>query len=57
VEQTICTYFEELFVFTNANLYDDGVLVFAYTVDPETSDEFTTGAHSKEFYVAKIGLA
>ena len=47
------TYFEVLFAFVNANLHDDGVLIFAHAIDPEVSRSIHNWAHTEEFYVAK----
>ena len=47
------TYFEVLFAFANANLHDDGVLVFAHAADLEVSRSTHNWAHTKEFYVVE----
>lgn len=47
------SYFEVLFAFANANLHDDGVLVFAHAADPEVSSSIYNWAHTEEFYVAE----
>jgi hypothetical protein len=47
------TYFEVLFAFANANLHDDGVLVFAHAADPEVSRSIHNWAHTMDFYVAE----
>ena len=47
------SYFEVLFAFANANLHDDGVLVFAHPADPEVSSSIYNWAHTEEFYVAE----
>jgi hypothetical protein len=53
------TYFEVLFAFANANLHDDGVLVFAHAADPEVFISIHNWAHTEEFYVAedKFGMS
>ena len=48
------TYFEVLFAFVNANLHDNGILVFAHADDPEVSRSIHNWAHTEEFYVAKV---
>ena len=47
------SYFEVLFAFANANLHDDGVLVFTHATDPEVSRSIHNWAHTEEFYVAE----
>ena len=47
------TYFEVLFAFTNANLHDDSVLVFAYAIDFDVSRSIHNWTHTEEFYVAE----
>jgi hypothetical protein len=47
------TYVEILFAFANANLHNDGVLVFAHSADPEVLRSIHNWAHTEEFYVAK----
>ena len=47
------TYFEVLFAFANANLHDDGVLVFAHAADPDVSRSIHNWAHTEDFYVAE----
>ena len=47
------TYFEVMFAFANANLHDDGVLIFVHTSDPEVSRSIHNWAYTKEFYVAE----
>ena len=47
------TYFEVLFAFANANLHDDGVLVFTHAADPEVSRSIHNWAHTEDFYVAE----
>ena len=39
-------YFEVLFAFANANLHDNGVLVFAHAADPEVSRLIHNWAHT-----------
>jgi hypothetical protein len=46
-------YFEVLFPFANANLHDNGVLVFAHAADPEVSRSIHNWAHTKDFYVVE----
>lgn len=45
--------FEVLFAFVNANLYNDGVIVFTHCVDPDVSRVIYNWAHTKDFYIAK----
>ena len=40
-------------LFANANLHDDGVLVFAHATDLEVSRSIHNWAHTEEFYVAE----
>jgi hypothetical protein len=47
------TYFEVLFAFANANLHDDGVIVFAHATDLEVSTSIHNWAHTEEVYVAE----
>ena len=47
------TYLENLFAFTNANIHDDGVIVFAHSADPDVSRSIHNWAHIEDFYVAK----
>ena len=47
------TYFDVMFAFTNANLHDDGVVVFVHTVDPDVSRSIHNWAHIEVFYVAE----
>ena len=47
------TYFEVLFAFANANLHNDGVLVFAHAADPDVSRSIHNWAHAEDFYVAE----
>lgn len=46
-------YFEVLFAFADANLHDDGVLVFAHAADAEVSGHIYNWAHTFKFYVAE----
>ena len=47
------TYFEVLFAFENANLHDNGVLVFAHADDPDVSRSIHNWAHTEELYVVE----
>ena len=47
------TYVEVLFAFANANLHDDGVLVFAHATHPDVSRSIHKWAHTEDFYVAE----
>ena len=40
------TYFEVPFAFANANLHDDGVVVFAHAVDSDVSRSIYNWAHT-----------
>ena len=46
-------YIEVLFAFANANLHDNGVIVFAHVVDLEVLRLIHNLAHTENFYVAK----
>ena len=46
-------YFEVFFAFANTNLHNDGILVFAHTVDPDVLRLINNYAHTEEFYIAK----
>ena len=46
-------YFEVLFAFAIANLYDDDIIVFAHAADPNVSRSIHNWAHTEEFYVAE----
>jgi len=46
------TYLDGLFIFTNANLYDEGVLVIAHAADSEVPAAIHNWAYSFNFYVA-----
>ena len=47
------TYFEVLFAFANANLHNNGVLVFAHAADLDVSISIHNWAHTEEFYVVE----
>lgn len=47
------SYFEVLFAFANANLHDDGILVFTHAADPDVSRDIHNWAHTMNFYVAE----
>ena len=47
------TYFEVLFALASANLHDNGVHVFAHSVDPEVSKSIHNWAHTEDFYGAE----
>jgi hypothetical protein len=42
------------FAFANANLHDDGVLIFAHAADLEVSRSIHNWAHTEDFYVAEF---
>ena len=47
------TYFKFLFAFANANLHDDGVIIFTYAADLDVSRSIHNWTHIEEFYVAE----
>jgi hypothetical protein len=50
-QSAIC--FEVLSAFTNANLHDDGIIVFVHTADPNVSMSIHNWMHTEDFNVAK----
>ena len=46
------TYFEVLFAFANANLYDNNIIAFAHSADLDIFRLIYNWAHTKVFYVA-----
>ena len=47
------TYFEVLFAFANANLHDNGVLIFSHAADLDVSRSIHNWAHTEDFYIAE----
>ena len=47
------TYFEVLLAFANANLCDDGVIVFVHVADLDVSRSIYNWSHTEKFYVAE----
>ena len=47
------TYFKVLFAFINANLHDNGVIVFAHVADPDVSRSIHNWVYTQKFYIVE----